>query len=67
MVTAPPGGFFRRRDRVGFEAAAGAVVIIAVWILNSTTDLEVTAEVAAAMTLMLTFITSYFVKNRAYR
>jgi hypothetical protein len=50
--------------KVGYGAAAGAFATIGVWLISTLTDLEVTPEVAAAITVILTFVTSYFVKNR---
>jgi putative flippase GtrA len=48
--------------KVGSGALAGAVTVIAVWIIDLF-GVEVPPEVASAITLILMFVTSYFVRD----
>ena len=48
--------------KVGSGALAGAVTVVFVWILDLT-GLDVPAEVASAITLILMFAASYFVQD----
>lgn len=53
----------RPTRKVGAGALAGAVSIIAVWVLRQFFDIEVPGEVASAGTTVLTFGTSFFVSE----
>ena len=49
--------------KVGLGAVAGALTIIIVWVASDFGGIDVPAEVASAFTAILTFATSYFVKD----
>ena len=46
--------------KVGAGAIAGALTVVLVFVLNGLWDVEVTPEVAAAMTVLFTFVASWF-------
>ena len=51
-------------SKVGAGAFAGALSIILIWLLKALApDIEVTTEIASALTTVITFATSYFVPN----
>lgn len=50
--------------KVGYGAAAGAVNTIVLWIIATTMRVEIPAEVASAMTVVLMFVASYTAKHR---
>lgn len=47
--------------KVTAGALAGAISVVALWILEATTGVQVPAPVASAVTVILTFATSYIV------
>ena len=49
--------------KIGAAGAAGAVVTVVVWVV-SLAGLEIPAEVAAAVTLLLTVAAGYIVRDR---
>ena len=49
--------------KVTSAGLAGALTVVAVWILQAATAIEVPAEVAAAITTVLTFATGYLVSE----
>lgn len=51
-------------SKVAAGGTAGAVTVVLVYILNKF-HLDVPGEVGSAMTVILSFMTSYFVKERA--
>lgn len=50
--------------KVATAGISGAVVAILIWVLQATTDVEVPAEVAAAVTTIVAFVLSYLVPER---
>lgn len=50
--------------KVTAGAIAGAVTVILIFVIQTLTSLEIPAEVAAAVTVLLTFAVSYFVPEQ---
>jgi len=49
--------------KVSAGALAGAVTIILIWVVGEATSTDVPGAVGAAITTILTFVASYFVKD----
>jgi len=49
--------------KVGAGALAGAVTAILIWVVGEAASLDVPGAVGAAITTVLTFVASYFVKE----
>lgn len=50
--------------KVSYGAAVGAMNTIALWAFTTATGVEIPAQVASAMTVVLMFIASYITKHR---
>lgn len=50
--------------KVTAGAIAGALTVILIFVVQALTDLEIPAEVASAVTVLLTFAVSYFVPEQ---
>lgn len=49
--------------KVGSGALAGAIAAILLWVLETFTSADIPAEIAAAFTTIVYFVTSYWVKD----
>jgi hypothetical protein len=51
--------------KVKAGALAGALSILLIWVIQAASGAVITGEAASAMTVVLTFIVSYFVREPA--
>ena len=49
--------------KVGSGVVAGALTVVLVYVLDQLWGIQLTPEVAAAVTVLITFITSWFVPD----
>jgi hypothetical protein len=52
-------------DKVAAGAIGGAITVIAVWAVKAFTDVDVPAEVSAAVTAIVSTVLAYLVPERA--
>jgi hypothetical protein len=50
---------------VGYSSLAGAISVVLVWVLNQYLPQPIPAEVAQAITVIISSVTGYVVKERA--
>jgi uncharacterized membrane-anchored protein len=49
--------------KVGSGAIAGAIVVILIWLVETFTSVDIPPEIAAALTTIITFATSYLIRE----
>jgi hypothetical protein len=59
-TTSSGSGSLAPRRKVGAAGAGGAITTIVIWVLHDLAGVEVTPEVAAAITTVVAFLAGYF-------